>query len=325
MAKGRRPRHGSKAHYPRKRTKRIYPSLKSYGETDEERIEGFLGYKAGMTHVMALDTNEDSPSYGQQVQVPVTVIECPPLKVYGVRTYEKINGQLKTFKDYFTENLDKELERKLEVKPGAGDKDEAFDNKDKIEEIRLLVHTQPKETGLKKKPEVLEIPLQGPGTEKILEKADELLGKEINAKEIFKEGEYVDSIAVTKGKGTQGPVKRFGIKKQERKAKKHVRHPGSLGGWHPARVLWTVPMSGQMGFHKRTDINKEILKLGEDEEEINPDGGFRSYGEINNDYILVKGSVPGPRKRPILLRHAMRPPKKKETLEIKHISTKSQK
>ncbi len=321
MAKGKRPRHGSKAHYPRKRTNRIYPSLNSYQKTDEERIEGYLGYKAGMTHVMALDTDKNSPSYGQEIQIPVTIIECPKLKVYGVRAYQDTNEGLKTYGEYHAEDIDQELSRKLNTKENAGNKEKIQENKDQIDEVRLKVHTQPKKAELKKKPEALEIPIQGPNTENQLERADELLGKEISIKETFNEGQYTDVIGVTKGKGTEGPVQRFGIKKQVRKAQKRRRHPGAIGGWHPARVLWTVPMSGQSGFHKRTDINKRILKIGENGDEVTPESGLKHYGEVNNDYLLIKGSVPGPRKRPILIRHAIRSPKKPKKPEINEIST----
>ncbi len=323
MVKTNKPRHGSKAHRPFKRAKRIYPSLRKYKKTDEKRIEGFLGYKAGMTQVTALDTDENSPSYGKRIQVPVTTIECPPLKVYGIRTYKKTPEGLKTHSHYYADQIDKKLKEKLRIEEGKGNK-EKTQEAEKIDEVRLMVHTQPKKAKLKnKKPEVLEIPVQGPSQEEKLEEAEKMLGKEIKPSEIFKEGEYVDAIAVTKGKGTQGPIKRFGIKRQERKAKKHRRNPGAIGGWHPARVLWTVPMSGQTGFHKRTDINKEILKIGENGEETTPEGGYKKYGEINSNYIMVKGSVPGPRRRPILLRHAYRPPKKKEKYEVKEISKQS--
>lgn len=322
MSKGNRPRHGSKAHYPRKKTSRLYPSLKNYEKTDQERIEGFLGYKAGMTHVMALDTDKNSPSYGQEIQIPVTVLECPHLKTYGVRTYKETPEGLEVNADYYAENLDKELNRKLKVEPGAGDRKKAHENQEEVEEVRLMTHTQPREAKLKKTPEALEIPVQGPNTEEKIKKADNLLGKEISIKEVFNQGEYTDVIGVTKGKGTTGPVKRFGIKTQERKAKKHVRHPGAIGGWHPARVLWTVPMSGQSGMHKRTELNKRIIKIGEDGEEATPNGGFKNYGEVNNDYIFIKGSTPGPSKRPILLRHAVRPPKERKAPEVNEISTK---
>jgi large subunit ribosomal protein L3 len=49
------------------------------------------------------------------------------------------------------------------------------------------------------------------------------------------------------------------------------------------------------------------MLIGENEEEINPKGGFIKYGEIKGDYILVLGSVPGPKKRLIRIRKTIRP------------------
>ena len=73
--------------------------------------------------------------------------------------------------------------------------------------------------------------------------------------------------------------------------------------------MWTVAMAGQMGYHKRTEFNKKILKIGDVSEvdAVNPDGGFVKYGLVKNGYFMVKGSVPGPSKRLIVLRKATRP------------------
>jgi len=64
-------------------------------------------------------------------------------------------------------------------------------------------------------------------------------------------------------------------------------------------------MPGQMGYHKRTEPNKRIMKLGAPAE-INPKGGFTHYGLLKNDYLLVKGSLAGPVKRLVRLRRAAR-------------------
>jgi len=138
----------------------------------------------------------------------------------------------------------------------------------------------------------------------------------------------VDTIAVTKGKGFQGPVKRFGVRIQYGKAKRSskARVVGSIGPWSPSRTMWTVPMAGQMGYHKRTEYNKKILKIGEATEvdEINPEGGFVKYGLVKNNYVLLKGSVPGPSKRLVMLRKAVRPHgKHNDPAQISYISTKS--
>ena len=133
-----------------------------------------------------------------------------------------------------------------------------------------------------------------------------MLGKEIKPSDVFREGELVDVISITKGKGTAGPVKRFGVKIQTRKAQKKRRHVGSLGSERPGKVLWTVPQAGQLGFFRRTEFNKRVLKIGEDGKEITPKAGFKRYGVVKSNYIIVEGSVPGPKKRLIMLRPAIR-------------------
>ena len=90
--------------------------------------------------------------------------------------------------------------------------------------------------------------------------------------------------------------------------------------------MWTVAQAGQMGYHKRTEFNKRILKIASKDEvdQINPDGGFIKYGLVKNDYVLVKGSLPGPSKRLVILREPIRPNGKSEDLpQINYISTKS--
>jgi large subunit ribosomal protein L3 len=140
------------------------------------------------------------------------------------------------------------------------------------------------------------------------------------------EGELVDILAVTKGKGFQGPVKRFGIKILTRKNNKVKRAVACIGPWHPARVLYTVPRPGQLGFHQRTEYHKRIMVIGENEEEINPKGGFVRYGKVNGDYLLVLGSIPGPKNRLVRIRKTIRPVKAftVKSPEITFISRESQ-
>jgi large subunit ribosomal protein L3 len=64
-----------------------------------------------------------------------------------------------------------------------------------------------------------------------------------------------------------------------------------------------------MGYHQRTEFNKRLMAIGNDGSEITPDGGFLGYGVVNNQYILIKGSLPGPVKRLIRMRKATRPEK----------------
>lgn len=65
-------------------------------------------------------------------------------------------------------------------------------------------------------------------------------------------------------------------------------------------------MPGQMGFQQRTEFNKRIIKIGENADEINPAGGFLHYGLVRNNYVLIKGSIPGPAKRLVRIRSATR-------------------
>jgi len=152
--------------------------------------------------------------------------------------------------------------------------------------------------------------------------AKSLLGKELRVSDVFKVGEFVDASGVTAGRGWQGPVKRFGIAVQRRKATGKRRHVGTLGPFHPAIVAYTVPQAGQMGYHTRTEFNKMIIKIGADGREITPKSGFPHYGIVKNEYVLVRGSVPGPAKRLVKLRVAVRQPEPKD-VKLTMVSTES--
>ena len=169
------------------------------------------------------------------------------------------------------------------------------------EYVVLLVHTKPDETGMgKKKPDVSEIRLSGE-KEKQFEFAKEKIGKELKFKEVFSATQFVDVKAVTKGKGMQGVIKRFGVKMGRPKAKKR-RIVGCISPWTPSTIMYTVARPGQMGYHTRTEYNKKILLTGEGKE-INQ---LKNYGKIKNDFVLLAGSVPGTEKRCIALRHPIR-------------------
>jgi len=197
-------------------------------------------------------------------------------------------------------------------------------NAERLVDVAVLAATSPEKTGIgKKQPEFMEIAVGGKDAKAKLEFAKGILGKEVKASDVFKDGEYVDAVAVTKGKGWQGAVKRFGVAMQRRKATGRVRHVGTLGPWHPARVMYTVPMAGQMGYHKRTEINKRILRIGEKPEGINPKGGFLGYGNVLNAYLLIRGSLNGPRKRLIRFRKSVRRRDAPRKPEVRYVSLDS--
>jgi len=165
---------------------------------------------------------------------------------------------------------------------------------------------------------LFEIPINGD-----LDFAKSLLEKEIKVSEIFKVGENVDVHAITKGKGFQGPVKRFGISLKSHKSEKKRRAPGNLGAFTPRKTDWRVPQHGQHGYHKRTEYNKIIYKIDSIPEEINQKGGIKKYGNLKNEYLLIKGSIQGSSKRLILLSKNIRGKKNSSAPEIEYISQSS--
>nr|AJS13225.1 50S ribosomal protein L3P [uncultured archaeon] len=158
----------------------------------------------------------------------------------------------------------------------------------------------------KKKPELMEIRIGGGKMKDRLDYAKGVLGKTVTVKDFAKEGEMVDVSAITKGKGWQGVTKRWGTKLLMHKNSKHRRLTGTLGTKRPNYVRPTVPMGGQIGFHQRTELNKRILKIGDNGEEITPKGGFLHYGNVRNSYMILHGTVPGPSKRIVRLREPTR-------------------
>ena len=306
-------RRGSMAYSPRKRAASPIARIASWPEIDGEppRLQGFAGYKAGMTHAIMVDSREHSTTSGMEIQVPVTVVETPPMKIAGIRAYQNTHYGLQTIAEVWAAKLDKPMERKLTVqKEGTFDEDwkALLEKASDIEEIRAIAYTQPElVTGVpKKSPELLEINVGGGTIAQRLEYIKGLFGKDIKIGDYAADGMVVDVAAITKGKGFQGHVKRWGVKLLSHKNSKHRRMVGTLGPHNPSYILPSVPQAGQMGYHQRTEFNKKILKIGENGEEITPKGGFLHYGVIRNSYILIHGSVPGPAKRLVRLRDPVR-------------------
>jgi large subunit ribosomal protein L3 len=82
--------------------------------------------------------------------------------------------------------------------------------------------------------------------------------------------------------------------------------------------MFTVPRPGQHGYHNRTVFGKKLLLVGEDPaSQVNRKGGFKRYGEVSTNFALIAGTIPGPSKRVVALRRAIR--KQKRLLEISDI------
>lgn len=318
MPKHHAPKRGSLAYLPRGRASRSIGRIRYWPEVKEGPVLlGFAGYKAGMTYIIMVDDKPGSVNFGKEIVQPVTVIDAPPLYIAAIRAYTLDESGLKTLTEVWASPLPKDFERVITLPKnyGAEKVEEGLKRiemaLDEIVEFRVLAATQPRLASVpKKKPDLMEIKVGGGTIKEQFEYVKRILGKTVSADEVFKEGQYVDVIAITKGKGIQGPVKRWGVKTLQHKTRKTERGVGTLGAIGMKRVIYTVPRAGQMGYHQRTEYNKRILRIGKDGKEITPKGGFLHYGVVKGTYILLSGSVPGPAKRLIRLRYPARPPKR---------------
>ncbi|MFZ0667504.1 MAG: 50S ribosomal protein L3 [Acidimicrobiales bacterium] len=117
------------------------------------------------------------------------------------------------------------------------------------------------------------------------------VGQELDAS-LMTVGERVDAIAVSKGKGFAGGMKRHNFKGQGAGHGNHKKHraPGSIGACAtPARVFKGTKMAGRMGGHQVTTLNLEVIQA-----------------DPERRLILVKGAVPGPRGGVVVLRDTVK-------------------
>jgi len=213
--------------------------------------------------------------------------------------------------------------------------------------IRVIAHTQMKLLKKRqKKAHIMEIQVNGGTIARKVDFARELMEKSIPVKSVFSPDEMIDVIGVTKGKGYKGVTSRWHTKKLPRKTHKGLRKVACIGAWHPSRVQFSVARAGQKGYHHRTEINKKIYRIGAGihtkdgkviknnasteydltEKTITPLGGFPHYGEVNNDYLMIRGAVVGPKKRVLTLRKSLLVHTKRVALEkinLKFIDTSS--
>lgn len=312
------PKRGSLGVRPRKRASEFIPTVRSWPtvNTSNPVLLGFLGYKAGMTHIIAIDDRPGSPTEGREIFIPVTIVETPSmvpiaLRVYGVNA----RGGLSIIQDIWVEPP-KELEiwRRIPTYRPTSNIDSRInmikDNIESIKRVSLILASNIKEVGglSKKTPDIIEICIGGGNISERINYAISLLGKYVTVDQVFQAGQFVDVIAVTKGKGFQGVIKRFGVKELPR-WHKHRKGSRRIGSRSPTiGALSEVPQPGQMGFHRRTDYNKRIVMIGENGYAITLAGGFPHYGIVKSKWIMLWGSMPGVPKRPIVLRWPIRPP-----------------
>lgn len=307
------PRKGSLQFWPRKRARKFLPSVNWDVINSGKNIKGFICYKAGMYSALVKDNTPDSMTKSKKISIPVTILECPSMKIFSVRFYK--NGRV--VKEILNKNLDKELKKKLKF-PKKYEKNIESIKAEEYDDVRVISYSQVKKTGIKKSPDISEIGLTG-NIEKKINFIKENLDKEISILDIFEKGGLIDLRGLTKGKGLVGPVKRFGIHLKSHKSEKGRRRPGSLGPWHPARVTFRVPMAGQLGMFTRVIYNNKIIDLGKAEDKFK---NVKNFGDIKTDYIIIKGSVQGPAKRQLLITSPLRETKKQSKKDYELIELK---
>jgi large subunit ribosomal protein L3 len=307
------PRRGSIAFRPRARAKSIESRIRNWPRNSEEKsnLTGFAGFKAGVIHVLTVDDREKTPNFGKHFLNPSTVVVTPPLRIIGIRAYSENQYGKHVIFDVYSRDLPKDLARKVNANSDEEKLMKAESKLDRAISVVAVVAVSPRDANLsQKKPFVFEIAVTGKDVKTRYDYLKSILGKEIRVSDIFQVGQYIDVSAITRGKGIEGPITRFGVKRKQHKSRKSVRAVGTLGPISPAVVMYTVPRQGQRGFHQRTEYNKRILMISNTHkitpDPINPSGGFKHFGLVKGDYMVVKGSLPGVPKRLIKMRQPIR-------------------
>jgi len=337
-------RHGSLGYLPKRRCARHQGRVRSFPKDDQKKachFTAFMGYKAGMTHVVREVERIGSKNHHKEVVEPVTIVECPPMVVVGLVGYVETPRGLRALTTVWAQHLSKECMRRF-YKNWYRSKHKAFThytkkmyadgNKNILAElermkkhcavIRVLAHTQISKVDLRqKKANIMEIQINGGSVADKVKFGYELFEKLVPISSVFSEDECVDVMGITRGKGFKGVIYRYGVKKLPRKTHRGCRKVACIGAWHPARVNWSVPRAGQQGYFHRTELNKKIYRVGKGfndngekvldngstehdltKKRISPMGGFPHYGVVDEDFIMLKGSIPGCKKRVITLR-----------------------
>merc|ERR1712037_718779 len=260
--------------------------VKAFPKDDAKKpvhLTAFLGFKAGMTHIVREVDRPGSKGGAREIVEAVTVIETPPLVCVGMVGYIETPRGLRALKTIWAEHINVECKRRF-YKNWSKSKKKAFTKaclkwkddlgKKEIEKdlnqikkyctvVRAICHTQQQLLRRRqKKAHIVEIQLNGGAIADKVNFAREHFEKKVPIKSVFGKDEMVDIIGVTKGKGFKGVTSRWHTKKLPRKTHKGLRKFACIGAWHPSRVAFSVARSGQKGYHHRTEINKKVYRVG---------------------------------------------------------------
>jgi len=357
------PRNGSLGFLPRKRTKHHRGRVRAFPKDDQSakpHLTAFMGYKAGMTHIL-----RDVKIHKAEFVEAVTIIETPPMYVVGLVGYVETPRGLRSLTTVFANHLSEAVRRRF-YKNWYRSKKKAFERYKKqfddadskrmstelermkkyCQVIRVLAHTDIAKVGLRqKKAHLMEIQVNGGSVADKVDFGYGLFEKAVPVDTVFSQNEVVDTLGATRGKGYAGVISRWGVTRLPRKTHRGLRKVACIGAWHPAEVQFTVARAGQCGYHHRTEINKKIYRVGKASKgengefnanattandltvkAITPVGGFPHYGVVEEDFLMLKGGVVGPKKRVITIRKTLIPQTSRkacEEIELKFIDTSS--
>merc|ERR1712222_309453 len=259
----------------------------------------------------------------KEVVEAVTIIETPPMIAVGVVGYIETPRGMRALKTVWAEHIGEECKRRF-YKNWSQSKKKAFTKsctkwaddlgKKEIEKdlnqmkkycttIIIVVHTQMKLLRRRqKKAHIMEVQLNGGSIADKVNFAREHFEKEVPVGEVFAQDEMIDVIGVTKGHGYKGVTSRWHTKKIYRMGAGYKMKDGKLVK------------------------NNAATEYDIADKSINPMGGFPHYGEVKQDFIMIKGCCIGPKKRILTLRKSLLTHTKKRALEkinLKFIDTSS--
>jgi len=345
----------------------VHGKIKSFPKDDQSQqphFTAFMGYKAGMTHIVRDVDKPGSKLHKKEQAEAVTIIECAPMMCVGFVGYVETTSGLRAQTTVWAGHLSDEVRRRF-YKNWYRAKKKAFTKysksfyaddktmsekikteiqraKDYCQVIRAICHTQVSKVKIgQKKAHISEIQINGGSVSDKVDFAVKMFEQPIPVHSVFSENEMIDTIGVTKGRGFEGVVTRWGVTRLARKTHRGLRKVACIGAWHPPRVKFQTPRSGQLGCYHRTEINKKIYKVGKNlkeephnamtendltEKAITPLGGFPHYGEVTEDYLMIKGAVVGVKKHLITMRKSLLAQTSRKALEqinLKFIDTAS--
>uniref|UniRef100_H0XLP6 60S ribosomal protein L3 n=1 Tax=Otolemur garnettii TaxID=30611 RepID=H0XLP6_OTOGA len=299
--------------------KRHCGKVKSFSKDDAKPVNltVFLVSKAVITHLVQEVNRPGSNMNRKEVVEAVTIVETLPMMEVIIIYW--------TFKTIFAEHISSECKRHFYKTWHKSKKTftkyckkwQNEDDKKQLEKVfssmmhLLLIH--------QKKTHLMEMQVNGGTVAEVWEK----LEQQDPENQVFGQDEMTDIILVIKGKA-KGVTRHWHTKKLPHKTHQGLR--AYIGGWHLVHVAFSMAQAWQKGYHHCTETNKiykisqgYFIKDGTDHDlsdiSINPLGSFVHYGEVTNDFVMLKGCMVGTKQLVLTFHKSLLVQTKQRTLE----------